>query len=257
MVALITSPLIRAPHGFPTREGGASVGPWASLNTSFAVGDSPEAVEVNLRRLAQALGVAPGALATITQVHGLTLVEAHAADPAVVRGPLAEADAVWTQTPGVAVGVRTADCLPVLIEDPVGGRVAAVHAGWRGVLGELPRRTVERLVAAGSHVVDLRVALGPAIGPCCFEVDGDLPARFEAAFGREVVVPVAGKPRLHLNLGLAVRRSLERAGVPAGQIDQVPGCTAHEPRFFSHRRDQGQTGRHLSVVVCPQVLHAC
>lgn len=243
-VELLTSPFIRARHGFPTRAGGVSGGACASLNTSYSVGDDAGHVGENLARLAAAAGVVAGQLATVTQVHGDRVLRA---EQGGVQG---EADAVWTKTPGVVVGVRTADCLPILVEDVAGGRVAAVHAGWRGVLAEIVLRAAERLEADGARREDLRFALGPAIQRCCFEVDGDLPARFAAAFGDEVVVTVAGKPRRHLDLSLAVRRGLERAGVAPGQVSVRPECTACDARFFSHRRDQGRTGRHLSFIVC-------
>lgn len=243
-VELITSPLLQARHGFPTRAGGVSSGAFESLNAAASVGDEPARVTENLARLARAAGVDPGQLATMSQVHGDRVVRA------VAGGPQGEADGLWTNTPGVALGVRTADCLPILVEDVRGGRVAAVHAGWRGVIAEIVLRAVEALEADGAKREDLRFALGPAIQRCCFEVDGDLPERFATAFGDEVVVAVAGKPRRHLDLPLAVTRGLLRAGVAAGQVSALPQCTACDPRFFSHRRDQGKTGRHLSFIVC-------
>lgn len=249
---LLTSALIRAPHGFPTREGGVSEGPFASLNAALSVGDERARVEENLRRLAGAAGVDVSRLLTVSQVHGEVVLEARAAGaPGAVAPPLGEADALWTQEPGVAVGVRTADCLPILFEDPVGHRVAAAHAGWRGVLAEIAARTVAALAAAGSRPGDLRVAVGPCIQRCCFEVDGDLPERFERAFGAGVVARVAGKEKRHLDLPLAVKRTLLRAGVPEAQLERVSACTACDRRFFSHRRDRGVTGRHLSFITRP------
>ncbi len=234
---LINSSLLRARHGFPTREGGVSTGPFSSLNTSYSVGDAPEAVDENLRRLHNAAKTSE--LLTILQVHGTTIVEDQ---------PGVEADAIWSQRPNVAVGVRTADCLPVLIEDRVGRRVAAVHAGWRGVIGLIAPLAVQRFIERGSKASDLRVAIGPAIQKCCFEVDGDLPGRFSTAFGDAVVARGFEKP--HLDLGLAVRRSLEGVGVPADQIDVLPQCTRCNGQFFSHRREKGLTGRQLSFIVC-------
>jgi len=248
---LITSALIRAPHGFPTREGGVSVGAFASLNAAVSVGDERAHVEENLRRLAQAAQVDLSRLLTVSQVHGDRVLQARPGGaPGVVSPPLGEADALWTQEPGVAVGIRTADCLPILLEDPVGRRVAAAHAGWRGVLSEIAARTLEALEAAGSRAGDLRVAIGPCIQRCCFEVDGELPERFERAFGAEVVVRVPGKEKRHLDLPLAVRRTLVRAGVPEVQVEAIAACTSCDRRFFSHRRDRGVTGRHLSFITC-------
>jgi YfiH family protein len=241
---LLTSPLLRSSHAFPTRAGGVSSGVFASLNTSVSVGDSSAAVAANLERLARALRVEPGGVATASQVHGDVVLEAEAG------GARGEADALWTRRPGVAVGVRTADCLPILLEDAERGLVAAVHAGWRGVVSEIVVRAVEQLERAGARRDALRVAIGPAIQRCCFEVDGDLPTRFERAFGAEVVAEVPGKPKRHVDLALAAQRSLERAGVRREFIDRLPHCTVCDGRFFSHRRDRGQTGRHLSLIVC-------
>jgi hypothetical protein len=161
-----------------------------------------------------------------------------------------EADALWTDEPGVSVGVRTADCVPVLIEDWASGRVAAVHAGWRGVLAGVTSRAVDALVAAGSARDDLRAAVGPCIQRCCYEVDGDLPARFARAHGDAVVVAVPGRERAHLDLPLALVGELERAGVAGARVAVLRHCTHCDARFFSHRRDRGVTGRHLSFISC-------
>lgn len=240
---LIRSSLIMSPHAFPTRAGGVSSGAFASLNTSTTVGDEPSCVAQNLERLAAEFGAAPSQLVTVHQVHGVAVMEATAA----VQGVLGEADAVFTRTSGLIVGVKTADCLPILIEDRKTGQVAAVHAGWRGVIGEIVLRAIERMRVDPSG---LHVALGPAIQACCFEVDGDLPAKFAAAFGDGVVRPQPGKARVHLDLSWAVAQSLARAGVPSSHVDVLPHCTRCDARFFSYRRDEGRTGRQLSVIQC-------
>lgn len=217
--------------------------PYDSLNSSNAVGDDEAAVRMNLSRLARAAGVAPERLRFVKQVHGARVVEAATATPET------EADALWTDQAGVAVGVRTADCLPVLIEDPR-GRVAAVHAGWRGVLAEIVARTLEQLVERGAQVSELKVAIGPCIQRCCFEVDGDLPARFQAAFGDGVLVLSKESAKPHLDLPFAVKQTLARLGVPEGHMVALPQCTRCDERFFSHRREHGITGRHLSFISC-------
>ncbi|MCU0697311.1 MAG: peptidoglycan editing factor PgeF [Myxococcaceae bacterium] len=247
---LFRSKVIRVPHGFPSRHGGVSTGPFASLNTSTSVGDDAACVAENVKRLAAALGAGPEWVATMHQVHGVTVLEATGAGEGALPPPVGEADALYTRAAGVAVGVRTADCLPILVEDPVGRQVAAVHAGWRGVIGDVLGRTLDRLVQTGARVDELRVAIGPAIGPCCFEVDGDLPQRFEAAFGANVVRRVPGKPRVHLDLAWAVAESLRRRGLPEAHVDVLPHCTRCDARFFSHRRDSGLTGRMLSLIRC-------
>lgn len=243
-VELLTASSLTAPHGFPTRAGGVSKAPFASLNTSRVVGDADEAVTENLRRLASAAQVPAERLFSVSQVHGAAVVEA----PGVT--PRTEADALWTGAPGTAVGVRTADCVPILLEDPRSGRVAAVHAGWRGVIAGIVARTLEVWAAKGTRPGDVRAAIGPAIQKCCFEVDGELPARFSAAFGDEIVVPVAGKEKRHLDLPRAVAVTLGRLGVPAAHVVTLPHCTHCDERFFSHRRERGVTGRHLSFITC-------
>lgn len=245
MLTLVRSALLTAPHGFPTRHGGVSEGPFGTLNASATVGDLPAAVAENLRRLAEAAEVDTEALVTASQVHGTTVVRATSSGP---RG--AEADALWTEEPEVAVGVRTADCVPLLLEDPIGRRVAAVHAGWRGVLDGVLARTLEALERAGTRCEDVRLAIGPCARACCFEVDGDLPARFADAFGPGVVVRLPGKAKVHLDLPQALRLAALAYGVPEGQVEVLPGCTMCDARFYSHRRDRGVTGRHLSFITC-------
>jgi YfiH family protein len=243
-VELLTASSINVPHGFPTRHGGISIGAFSSLNTSFVVGDDEAHVRENLKRLASAAKVEPDKLFSVTQVHGDVVV--HGPDST----PQTQADAVWTQTVGTAVGVRTADCLPVLLHDPRSGRVAAAHAGWRGVINELTLKTISFWQEHGTRPEELRAAIGPCIQKCCFEVDGDLPERFSRLFGAEVVVSVEGKEKKHLDLPRAVFVTLQMAGVPTENIEVLPQCTHCDARFFSHRRDQGVTGRHLSFITC-------
>jgi polyphenol oxidase len=245
VVDLLKSSLIAAPHGFPTREGGVSKDPFSSLNASFTVGDEPNAVAENLRRLELAAQVKAGNLITVTQVHGDTVVEA-----VVGAATPMEADGLWTEEPGVAVGIRTADCVPILLADPIGRRVAAVHAGWRGVIGDVLGRALSALRARGTRLENLRMAIGPCARACCFEVDGDLPQQFAKTFGPEVVVAIPGRQRVHLDLPLSLARSAASAGLLESQVEVIPHCTMCEGRFFSHRRQKGLTGRHLSFITC-------
>ncbi len=238
---LITSRLLEVPHGFPTREGGVSTGPWASLNAGGSVGDTPAAVEMNLGLLAAAAKVERERLFEVSQVHGDRVLAA------AVCAQM-EADALWSGTEGDAVGVKTADCVPILLVDPRGRRVAAVHSGWKGTWSEIAARTVEALVVAGSRPSDLRVAIGPSIGPCCYGVSEARAVLFATRFPKEVCVRGAAGPSL--DLALAVQATLVRSGVPAVQIDNLRLCTSCDQRFFSHRRDRGLTGRHLSFVTC-------
>lgn len=219
-------------HGFSTRAGGVSSGPWSSLNLGGSVGDDPAAVAENVRRLAARAGLA--GFAAVHQVHGDRVVEGRPGLP-----PSTEADAVLSVPGGPAPAVKTADCVPVLLLDRRSGRVAAVHAGWRGTRLRIVARAVEALGEPGAVVA----AIGPCIGRCCYEVSAELAAEFAGVFGADVV---EGR---RLDLVLANRRALREAGVGEAAIEVVGGCTSCDPaRFFSHRRDEGRTGRHLSWI---------
>jgi YfiH family protein len=249
-VPLLTAPLLPVPHGFTTRAGGVSLGPYASLNLGFSVGDEAGAVEDNFARLARAAGVPLGRWRRVSQVHGDAVVRAEAGEGRALEAPCATADALWTDAPGVAVGVLTADCVPLLLVDPEGGRVAAVHSGWRGTAARIAARAVEALVAQGARPERLLAATGPCIQRCCYQVSGELVARFDADFGPGVAEPGGGGGG-RLDLVEAVRRTLLGAGLKAAHVQALEACTACEPqRFFSHRRDGGRTGRHLSFAVC-------
>ncbi|NBD10943.1 peptidoglycan editing factor PgeF [Corallococcus silvisoli] len=243
----LTSSLLPVPHGFATRAGGVSEGAYASLNLGFSVGDERSRVEENHRRLAQAVGAKVGALCRVSQVHGDTVLPAHGADDDSLRPTLGEADALWTEGEGSWVAVGTADCVPVLLVDPRGRRVAAVHSGWRGTDLEISARAVEALGARGSQPEHLLAAVGPCIQACCYEVSAELGDRFRARFGPDVV-RAGEKP--HLDLPHAVKASLLKAGLKPEHVDVLQACTACDrERFFSHRRDAGRTGRHLNFVL--------
>jgi YfiH family protein len=240
-VELLSSALLRGfPHGFSTRVGGVSPAPWNSLNLGGAVGDDPARVEENWRLLEAATGLA---FARVRQVHGARVVTAEGAG-----APCHEADAVVSRTRGLAACVAVADCVPVLIADPASGAVAAVHAGWRGTVARATAAAVEALAASGgSRPGELVAAIGPSIGPCCYEVSDDLAARFEESFGAGVVDRSRGAPRL--DLWEANARALGDAGLAPERIDRLGRCTACEGRlFFSHRRDAGATGRQVAWI---------
>ena len=252
---LLRSDLIAPPfrHGFSTRAGGASGPPFDTLNLGARWGDAAANVHENRQRLLRAIGAA-GPLYVARQVHGVAVTRVRADDePAAVAR--IEADALITDEPGVALGIFVADCIPALFVDPRTGAVAAAHAGWRGtVAGVLPAVVRALGDEFGARPGDLRVALGPAIGPCCFEVGAEVVREFEAALGSaagDVVMPsprgVAGK--WHIDLKAANRHLLARAGVPGEAVDASPDCTCHDPsRFFSYRRDRERTGQLMGMV---------
>lgn len=250
---LLTSKLLPAAHGFSTRLGGVSTDALASLNLGFSVGDDPARVEENLKRFSAALGVRKGALRRMSQVHGAAVLQVGGAptDDDALLPPVGEADGLWTDVPGTGLGVLTADCVPLLLMDPDGGRVAAVHSGWKGTVAQIARVAVEALLARGARAERLLAATGPCIRPCCYQVDAALGARFGEAFGPGVASP-DGPAHARLDLVEAVRRTLLSAGLREGNVDALPHCTACDAEhFFSHRRDAGRTGRMLSVIVAP------
>ena len=227
-------------HGFTTREGGISRGAFGSLNLSATVGDDPALVRENWNRVRAATGLA---FARVRQVHGCRVVEARDGTE-----PLDEADAVTTSVPGVAACVSVADCVPVLLADPRSGAVAAIHAGWRGTIDGAAAAGVRALVDRyGAVPGDLIAAIGPGIGPCCFEVSRELAVRFRDELG-----PATATARDHgsrVDLWRANELALRRAGVPRRSIETLDRCTSCEERtFFSHRRDRGVTGRQVAFI---------
>jgi len=189
---------------------------------------------------------APVDLATSRQVHGIASL--WAGEPGKHA---TEADVLLART-GVAVGVVTADCVPVMIASPGTRLAAAVHAGWRGTLAGAVSVAVRELLRAGAEVRDLRVAIGPAIGPCCYEVSVDLAQRFAERFGPGVVAHANG--RTTLDLQQANLLDLAGLGVAASHIEVLYRCTLCEltpegtPRFHSFRRDGKEAGRQISYV---------
>lgn len=231
-------------HGFTCRQGGSSAGPFASLNLSARVGDDRDPVRGNQRAVLEALGRPQARFVTLRQMHGDTVVQ-------VTRqaGRNIEADGVLTSDPGAVIAVLVADCVPILLAHASGRMVAALHAGWRGTETGIAVRAVERLRGFGFPPEELRVAMGPAIGPCCFEIDVEVADTLrssqvgpeEAVRQREDGTWVADL--WQLNLG-----ALLVAGIPEEQIEVVRTCTHCTTQFFSHRRDQGETGRQCGVI---------
>lgn len=236
-------------HGFSLRVGGVSQVPFDSLNLGRAVGDEPEAVEENVQRFRCDVGIDADRMYELSQVHG-TIV--HIADgsiePKVFRAR--QGDALVSATPGVAVGARTADCVPVLIGDLHTGAVAAVHAGWRGVLAGVIHTTTHVLQRlTGTEPATWCAAIGPHIRKCCFEVGNDVAGDFERLSTSADLVD-HGFERPHVSLVEFVKAQLAQDGVQAPNIDDVGGCTYCDPaRFFSYRRDGARSGRHLAVIV--------
>ncbi len=234
-------------HGFSLRTGGVSTGPFSSLNLGGSVGDADEAVRENHRLLQRAAGL-EAEIATARQVHGDRIVDERGREVLAATGSQDEGADGVVALGGGAVGVRVADCVPVLID--AGEAVAAVHSGWRGARLSIAGRGVRALQhAAGADPAQMLAAIGPCIGRCCYQVAPELAAAFRALFGEGAADDPAKSPRPHLDLRFCVERSLLQAGVRAERIEQVEGCTSCDTgAFFSHRRDKGRTGRHLAFI---------
>jgi YfiH family protein len=230
-------------HGFSTRHGGVSVGPYASLNLGYTVGDEPDAVTENHRRHATAVGYARERLFETCQVHGAEVYIPQADDrPADARAR--EADALVARNPDMAVGVRVADCVPVLLGDRATGHVAAVHAGWRGLVRGVLRAAVRALGAR--DIESVVAAVGPSIGPCCFEVGDEVAAELAETSGDGIVLR-RGDHRPHVDLWRGVEHQLRGVGITA--IDTLGRCTVCDhASFYSFRRDGAKSGRMLGVI---------
>jgi polyphenol oxidase len=231
-------------HGFTTRRDGHSHGVYSSLNLSGRVGDEKSAVDANRQAVLARLGCPQGAMVMLKQIHGEEVRE-------VTRwaGRSIEADGMWTRDRQAVLAVLVADCVPVLMSTPDGKAVAAVHAGWRGTRARIVARTVERLASAGYAADSLLVALGPAIGPCCFTIADDTGSQLRQAYPSTAAVRQdAG--RMVADLWQLNVEALIESGVRQAHIDVLRRCTSCEAEmFFSHRRDHGSTGRQAGLIV--------
>jgi polyphenol oxidase len=212
MVVLLSTLLTEAgfAHGFPTRD----------------TADTELLEELSVDAIRQ-----------VKQVHGARAIEDKEADGA-------EADAIVSRSRHIAVGVRVADCVPLLVADEASGAVAAIHAGWRGLVAGVVRAGVDLL--GGQKLV---AAIGPCIGPCCFEVGDDVAERIASVSNGASVIASRAEDKAHADLRVAVRAQLRAWGVADDRIDDVPGCTKHDAaRFHSFRRDGAKSGRMLSAI---------
>ncbi len=256
-----TIPLLRFPslacfpglvHAVSTRQGGVSTGSYASLNLSTSTGDSRENVDANYRRLAAALDLPRERMTTTWQVHGVRVVRATADN---VGGMIDKADGIVTDTPDLPLTQRYADCTPLLIYDPRRHAAGLGHAGWRGTVDGMATALVQAMTDAfGSDPSDLAAVIGPAIGPCCYEVGPDVIDAVQRAFAAcdgllsRPVYGAAASAGPHFDLWAANRWQLEQAGV--GQIETAGICTrCQRETFFSHRGDGPVTGRFGAVVM--------
>ncbi len=231
-------------HCFTTRRGGVSRGYLASMNLAYSREDK-ETVDENYRRLAAAEGFTLRAVSRTRQVHGARILPAPQ-DPADTGG----VDGLVTDKAGVPLAVFTADCAGILLADPRTKSVGAVHSGWRGTAARICAAAVKQMrLLYGSDPEDIVAAVGPSIGPCCFEVGGDVKDAFAAAgFPAGLFSEVPGG-KYHLDLWRAVRQTLTDAGLRAENIHICGECTVcHSDLYYSHRATAGRRGNMAAMI---------
>lgn len=242
------------PHAFSTRLGGISRGPFESLNlgnpSEQSIQDSTENISENYRRLQKAIGCESRRRYLSHQVHGSCVVDTRTSTVTdTIHGgiEIGQADALSSDDPETLVSVRVADCVPVLLADRITGQVAAVHAGWRGVIAGVVLEALKRF----NRPSNVLAAIGPSISIDAFEVGIEVFRSFESVFGRNT--PGRPSPRgpdyAHLDLRQCLILQMLDVGVPDKQIDLTDRCTfTHAREFFSHRRDNGLTGRMAAII---------
>ncbi|MCE5281697.1 MAG: peptidoglycan editing factor PgeF [Deltaproteobacteria bacterium] len=237
-------------HAFCTRLGGVSEGPFASLNTGFLVGDREGDVRRNLERIGRAFAIPPGQMVLMGQVHGdrICVIDGEGTPPELIP----QCDGMITARSNVALGIRTADCMPLLFVDPVRRIAGVAHAGWRGTALGIAAKMVKTFEQHfSSRRADLWVAVGPAIGSCCYQVDAPVRDAFADRHDAEAFLQACSEAgRWMLDLGMANRLQLLEAGIPPGNILVCGQCTAcRQELFFSHRGERGCTGRLLNFLM--------
>ncbi len=247
--ALVSLPGIR--HAFFTREGGVSGGIYASLNGGTGSDDLPAHVGENRARMASALGVSPERFITAYQVHSPEVVTAERPWPSDARP---RADGIVTSVPGLAIGVTTADCGPVLLADERARVIGAAHAGWKGALTGILEATIAAMERLGASRAHIAAALGPTISQANYEVGPEFVARFlaEDAANERFFAPASRPGHALFDLPAYITSRLATAGI--GRTEDLAACTYADPtRFFSYRRcthrAESDYGRHVNAIV--------
>lgn len=247
---------IGAPHCFTTRLGGVSTGIFDSLNLSVSQGDEPSNVLENYRRIGTVLGFTPHDVVNARQIHSDTVIKVGAEHRGslTARESAPVGDALITNEPGLALFVSTADCTPILLQDPVTGAVGAVHAGWRGTASAIVAKTVRAMTehfGCGPH--NIRAAIGPNAGVCHFETDADVPEALAAALGNWVWASIhPNGPKYYVNLKEINAQLLRLEGVTDIAVSDC--CTMCRPdRFWSHRVTRGRRGAQGAIILCKEV----
>jgi YfiH family protein len=238
--------------GFSTRHEGVSRPPYNSLNLGLNTNDPHHNVQGNRSLLARAFGAKADQLLTVTQVHGTDLLVVDTPNSDVTHFLKIECDGIITNQPNIMIGVGVADCAPILLFDPVKHVIAALHAGWKGTASEIARKGVSAMVENfGSNPADLLAAIGPSIGPCCYEVDEPVRAAFASENEIwEQASSLISSDKWKLDISIALKLQLIASGLLADKIEASQQCVCcTQELFFSYRRDKGETGRHLGFIM--------
>ena len=248
----MTAPNIDTVHGFTTRYGGVSEGIFESLNLGENRGDERESVAENYRRIKNALGI-EGNLVFSRQVHGTEVRVVGKGDTRELFTPIDyEADGLITNEADVPLIIFTADCVPVLLYDGVVGAVGAVHAGWRGASADICGVAVRKMATEfGCDARNIRAAIGPSIGPCCYETDAEVTEKAaEILGGIEKFARPAANGKYMTDLWEMVKLTLLKAGVPEENISLAGECTkCNHEKYWSHRYTNGQRGSQASIIM--------
>lgn len=230
-----------------TRLGGASSVPFDGLNVGLSVGDEPTAIEHNSTLIYKAFGIQANQVITSHQVHGVNVSRV---DNNAGGTVIADTDAMVTDRAGVYLFMRFADCVPIVLWDPIHSAVALVHAGWQGTLKQIIKAAVDRMVTEYNTQPDvLRAGIGPAIGPCCYQVGPEVVAKVQETLpdAPGILSQQTANGHAYLDLWAANRIQLARCGVR--QIEVAGKCTCcHQDEFYSHRGSGGRTGRFAVIV---------
>jgi YfiH family protein len=241
-------------HGFSTRFGGISTGIWASMNLGTTRGDDPDCVRENYRRFCAAVGTDVNSVVMSNQVHGNEVRAVTAADSKrdLYDPEGYSADGLITDIPGVALTIFSADCIPVLLYDPVRRVIAAVHAGWMGTALGIAARAAEKMVSVyGSSSSDILAAIGPGISRCCFETHEDVPNAMTEALGAKAqpCIEALGAGKYKVDLKGLNSLWLKQAGVLPGHIAVDTDCTlCHPEKYWSHRAHREHRGSQAAMI---------
>jgi hypothetical protein len=234
-------------HFSSTRIGGVSINKLESLNLGYTVNDNPKNVTQNIDSLAKTLGFDKDKMVSPKQTHSKTIGIVNS-----TKDVFPDTDALITNKPGICIFIRTADCVPILLYDPVKKAVAAIHSGWKSTIQEISKHTIELMQKEfGTNPEDLIAGIGPSIGPKVYEVGPEVAEMFVKQFGMDnIFTPIKKSEKSLLNLWEVNKQILINSGIPEQQIEIAKMCTySNSELFYSARRDGVKTGRLASGII--------